>query len=121
MTKTHYTQSEKPATAYSRWMAPTVCGRDAISTSDLRAVSCANCKRKPEYTEAVTAAGVAAAEAFANQTPRPVRNPWGNGYITCKCGGHEFRDNGRSLDHNRHVCAECGETTLTLTETGMSA
>lgn len=122
MSKTHFTVvTPKPATAYGRWMASTVCGREAYSTNSVASVTCLNCKRQPEFMEAQVAATVAAAEAFANQTPARVRNPWGGEDIVCKCGNDTFRENGRSLDHFRHVCASCGETTLTMTETGMSA
>lgn len=125
MTKTHFTQTATPANVFSRFMAPTVCGREAFSTQDLSRVTCLNCKRQPEFEAAVTEAGLRAAEAFANQTPTQVRDPWGSSNVTCKhgngCGNDTFRSNGRSLDHFRYVCAECGETTLVLTETGMSA
>jgi hypothetical protein len=121
MSKTHYTLAETPASRAYRFMAPTVCGRDAYSTRSTSATTCLNCKKQPEFKDAVMAAGLAEAEAFANQTPRTVRNPWSNTDITCKCGHNLFRDNGRSLDRYNHVCAACGTTTHTLTETGMSA
>jgi DNA-directed RNA polymerase subunit RPC12/RpoP len=116
-TKTHYAPT---ATAVETKSA--ACGRTARATENVHAVTCHACKARPEYAAAVTAAGVRAAEAFANQTPRTVRNPWNNEEIACrKCGGNLFRDNGRSLDRFNHVCAACGETTHTMTETGMSA
>lgn len=43
-------------------------------------------------------------------------------YISCKeCGGSLFYNVDRSLDYENHVCAGCGATAHTLTETGASA
>lgn len=43
-------------------------------------------------------------------------------HITCKeCGNDEFYNVDRSLDYENHICAECGATAHTLTETGASA
>jgi Zn finger protein HypA/HybF involved in hydrogenase expression len=111
--KTHFTT--EPNTV--------ACGRPAKRSSEnVHRVTCLNCKAQPEYAAAVTEAGLKAAEAFANQTPAPVRNPWDNSEIACrKCGHNLFRSNGRSLDYYRWVCAGCGESTQTMTETGMSA
>jgi hypothetical protein len=97
-------------------------GARTRKTDDYRRVSCLDCRKTDEFTENAVEAAVRAAEAFANQTPSTVRNPWGRDNIVCReCGNDTFRDNGRSLDHNYHVCAKCGTTTTTMTETGMCA
>lgn len=42
--------------------------------------------------------------------------------IVCQgCGGNQFYDVDRSLDYNNHICAGCGRSAKTLTETGASA
>jgi predicted nucleic acid-binding Zn ribbon protein len=116
VTKTHLATDSKSVACYRyrngsmRW------------SLDPRRVTCLDCKKSEEFVEAYAEQAVKQAEAFAAQTPRQFEEPWGQGRIVCrKCQGDLFRDNGRSLDHYRYVCAECGETTLRLTETGMSA
>lgn len=43
-------------------------------------------------------------------------------YIACKeCGNSMFYNVDRSLDYENHVCAVCGASAHTLTETGASA
>ena len=120
MNKTHFTVAPKPDHVY-RFRAQTVCGREAVSTTSVHSVNCLNCKKQPEFVEAQVAATVAAAEAFANQTPVQVMNPWDGKPISCSCGHDRFRSNGRSLDTYNWVCAACGKTSHTMTETGMSA
>lgn len=47
-----------------------------------------------------------------------------NEFITCRrpgCGSQMFYTVDRSLDYENHICAVCGETAHTLTETGASA
>lgn len=115
MTKTHLTTGSDIA-------CHRFAGTRTRKTADWRRVSCLDCQKATVYTDAVVEATVKAAEAFANQTPRQFEEPWGKGRIVCrKCQGDLFRSNGRTLDHYLFVCAECGETTQRLTETGMSA
>lgn len=43
-------------------------------------------------------------------------------YIACKeCGNSMFYNVDRSLDYENHICAVCGASAHTLTETGASA
>jgi hypothetical protein len=89
-------------------------------TDDYRRVSCLDCRKTDEFTENAVEAAVREAEAFANQTPKRVARPFGSDFITCSdCGNDTFRYAGRSLDYHNHVCAKCGKSTSTLTETGM--
>lgn len=101
-----------------------VCGRNAVwSATEVNRVTCLNCKKQQEFIDAQTEALATEAEAFLAQEPRVVKEPWKDGNITCRnCLGDLFREANRTC-HGHYlnfVCANCGETTERLSETGMS-
>jgi hypothetical protein len=117
VTKTHFSPNSQNLIACHRFV-----NARTRKTAEPSRVTCLDCKSTDRYAKAAAADQDRREAAFKAQTPRQFEEPWGKGRIVCrKCQGDLFRDNGRSLDHYRYVCAECGETTLRLTETGMSA
>lgn len=85
-------------------------------------VTCLDCRKAPVFDGILAAEKAAHDASVAAQEPTPVMNPWSHTPITCRfCGNGTFRYAGRSLDTHNHLCANCGETSHTLTETGMSA
>jgi hypothetical protein len=121
MTKNHLHANETTSTVAA-------CGRylgtkgRGVQAAAWRRVTCLNCRQSDTFLAAKAVWEAAEQAAFEAQTPREFEEPWGHGPIVCRsCETTYFRDGGRSLDHYRFVCAECGQTTLRLTETGMSA
>jgi DNA-directed RNA polymerase subunit RPC12/RpoP len=99
------------------------CGRGTRLTENVHQVDCRACGKRPEYIDAMATAQAAKLEAFLAQEPREFAEPWREGKIVCGgCMGTLFREADRTCygHYANYVCAQCGETTQRLTETGMS-
>lgn len=105
------------------------CGRSVKGPRYLaanpRQVTCNSCKYGSDaWSEAMVAWQTAEDEAFEAQEPRTVVPQFGrvnaDGVMDCyNCGGTLFRERPRSLFNYHYVCANCGTSTMPMTETGM--
>lgn len=116
MSKTHLNVTGPLAIACHRY--PNARTR---RTDDYRRVTCLDCRNTEAFVDNAADAAVKAAEAFANQEPHRIKPQFGPDLLVCSCGSDLFRENGRTLDYYHYVCAACGKTATTLTETGMCA
>lgn len=102
----------------------TSCGREAWRTSTVPgAVTCRNCQKTPEFVIAKAQADAKAEEAFWEQAPRTIKEPFSARNLICPaCGDEFFRYKGRSCygHYDVYVCANCNREVERLTETGMS-
>jgi hypothetical protein len=130
-TKIHYHSYE----AEYDYLTP--CGRDiadGIRASDVAAnVTCGLCRKSPAYLKAKAEADAREQAEFEAQTPHTVSPSFArlnsDGVLECRnllgpestCSSVLFRYQGRSCmgHYDDYVCAACGHTTSTLTETGM--
>jgi hypothetical protein len=100
-----------------------VCGRGFRVTDRTPEVDCQLCLNSEQFEQANAAYLHAKDKAFWEQTPKPMREPWREGLMTCsKCSHQLFRDRDRSCygHYSNHQCANCGHVESRLTETGMS-
>lgn len=102
----------------------TSCGREAWRTSTVPgAVTCLDCQKTQGFVTAKAQADAKAEEAFWEQAPTTVKEPWKSGNLACSaCGGEHFRYKGRACygHYDVYVCANCNREVERLTETGMS-